>query len=93
MVAVVDVALVGAVVAAPHGVLSMEYVPLFDFFVLSELLAVSLLTPVYVFFVAAVNSAFIFGDLLLQPKSLELSQLMATSDRYVFIIRPIACAD
>lgn len=31
-----------------------------------------------------------FADFLLQPKSLELSQLMATSDRYVFIIRPIA---
>jgi hypothetical protein len=58
--------------------------------VLSELLAVSLLAPGSVFLVAFINCGFILADVLLQPKSSELSQLMSTSDAYVFIIRPIA---
>jgi hypothetical protein len=83
-------ALAGSFLGAPGGKLDTVYVPVYDLFVLSELLAVTILPPVAVFPVAIVNSAFIAGDLLLQPPTPALRALLESPDGYGTVFRPVA---
>ncbi len=65
-------------------------VAIFDLFVFSELVAVSLMPPVNVFIIAFFNSAVILLTLLLAPHTSDLAQTLSTSAAYDVIARPIA---
>lgn len=71
-----------------HGGLGVYNLPTFDLLTIAELLAVSLLPPRSVFFVALANCLFIWFGLSFLPHNAELSQLLATTG-YSVIVRPI----
>jgi hypothetical protein len=89
LVVELDAALFGATLGAPGGQLDLIYVPIFDLLVMTELIAVSLLAPVSVFVVAAVNSLLIVADVNLQPPTAAFAKLLGTADGYTVEIRPI----
>jgi len=62
----------------------------FDLFVFSELVAVSLMAPVNVFLVAIFNSAVILATLFLAPHTPALAHTLASSAAYDVIARPVA---
>jgi hypothetical protein len=84
-----DGALFGATLGAPRGQLDLIYVPIFDLLVMTQLIAVSLLAPVSVFIVAAVNSLLIVADVKFQPPTATFAKLLGTADGYTVVIRPI----
>jgi len=63
---------------------------IFDLFVFSELVAVSLMAPVNVFFVAVFNSCVILATLFLAPHTPALAQTLTTDAAYDVIARPVA---
>lgn len=74
---------------APQGILSTNGLLTYDLLVLSELIAVSVLPPWIVFFVAALNSIFMFVDIRFQPHAADLERLLHAST-YAILIRPIS---
>jgi len=89
LVIISDAVLLLAILGAPNG-LELIYVPLFDFMVIAELFAVSLLPPVSVFGVAVLNSGIIIADVYLQPHTDAFAATLASPDIYPVIVRPIA---
>ncbi|EFH83691.1 hypothetical protein [Ktedonobacter racemifer] len=76
-------------ITSPSGMLDMNGFLTFDLLVFSELLAVSLLPPSSVFFVAALNIGCIWGDILLQTHAPDLEHLWRSMS-YTLLVRPIA---
>lgn len=68
--------------------LDLTDMPLYDIFVIGELIAVSLLTIRSVFVLAGINSAFIVGDLLFQSHTQVLEAALQTQ-LILLIVRPI----
>ena len=74
-----------------NGRLAIQDIPIYYMLVISELVVVSILPPVSVFGVAAINSALIVGDLLLQPGSGAIVALLSqTDDTLTTLALPIA---
>ncbi|MBA2396590.1 MAG: hypothetical protein H0V70_28025 [Ktedonobacteraceae bacterium] len=63
--------------------------PLYDMLVLPELLVASLLPGSSIFFAALLNSLFIWGDLVFQPRTLLLQQYLSSPLFYVAVVRPV----
>jgi hypothetical protein len=63
--------------------------PLYDMLVLPELLVASLLPGSSIFFAALLNSLFIWGDLVFQPRTPLLHQYLASPLFYVALVRPV----
>jgi hypothetical protein len=61
----------------------------FDLLILSELFAVSLLPPGYVFLLMGGNCLFILANLALQPRTPELALLFANEGYYYLMVRPL----
>ncbi len=89
LVLVIDLALMMVLLGAPHGQLDLIYVPVFDLFVLSELIAATVLPPSALFLVALANSAIIFLDTQFQPPTPAFHALLGTADGYTVLARPI----
>lgn len=85
----VDTAIMLNLITSPSGMLDMNGFLTFDLLVFSELLAVSLLPPGSVFFVAALNIGCIWGDILLQAHAPDLEHLWRVMS-YTLLVRPIA---
>ena len=89
LIAVVDLGCGLMLLTTPMG-LDVSDLPTFDLLVVSELIAVSLLTPVSVFPVALSNIVFIAADLLFQPRTPELQMTLSSSMGFNAIAQPIS---
>ncbi|GCE06752.1 hypothetical protein [Dictyobacter aurantiacus] len=85
----INAAIMLNLLSSPSGLLTMNGFLTFDLLVFSELLAVSLLPPVSVFVVAALNIGCICADLFLQAHAPDLAHLWA-QESYTLLVRPIA---
>ncbi|GHO62470.1 hypothetical protein KSC_013620 [Ktedonobacter sp. SOSP1-52] len=85
----VNAAIMLNLITSPSGMLDMNGFLTFDLLVFSELVAVSLLPPSSVFFVAALNIGCIWGDILLQAHAPDLEHFWLTMS-YTLLVRPIA---
>jgi large-conductance mechanosensitive channel len=63
--------------------------PLYDMLVLPELLVASLLPGSSIFFAALLNSLFIWGDLVFQPRTPLLGQYLSSPLFYAALVRPV----
>jgi len=74
---------------APGG-LDIGMLPLFDVLIVSELIAVSLLSAESVFPVALANVLFTLTDLLFQPHTAALDRLLSSTMGYSAIVHPVS---
>jgi len=84
-----DAALAEALLSYPNFVLTQNAVPIYDMFVLSDIIAISLLPGKSIFFVSFFHSAFMLADIILQPHTPDL-QLLINQTTYSFMVRPLA---
>jgi hypothetical protein len=89
LITVVDLGCGLMLLTTPMG-LGVSDLPVFDVLIVSELIAVSLLSPTSVFPVAVSNIAFIIADLVLQPKTMELQMVLTSSMGLNTIVQPIS---
>lgn len=89
LVGILDIAILGAVAGVDSG-LSLIYLPAFDLFVISIVVAASVLPRMATFIVAALNIVLIIGDYLLQPHAPDLDQAVHTFGAVGVLDRPIA---
>ena len=85
----INAAIMLNLITSPSGRLDMNGFLTFDLLVFSELLAVSLLPPRSVFFVAILNIGCIVADILLQAHAPDLEVLWRVMS-YTLLVRPIA---
>lgn len=88
LIAAVDAALVYTLLTYAHFVLPQNAVPIYDMFVLADIIAVSLLPIRSIFFVSLVHSLFMCADIALQPHTPDL-QLLVDQTSYSFMVRPL----
>ena len=90
LIVALDISLVWIVVGQKNG-LDPLFLPIFDVFILSELVAVSLLPPATVFLVAALHCIFFIADINLQKHSMMWMQMinMQNIPLYSLLIWPI----
>ncbi len=83
-----DLALAESLLSYPGFVLTQNAVPIYDLFVLSDIIAISLLPIRSIFFVSLFHSAFMLTDIILQPHTPDL-QLLIDQTTYSFMVRPL----
>lgn len=83
-----DAALIYSLLSYPHFTLTQNAVPIYDLFVLSDIIAISLLPIRSIFYISAYHSVFMLADIVLQPHTPDL-QLLLTSTSYSLMIRPL----
>ncbi|MDQ2716042.1 MAG: hypothetical protein M3Z08_14135 [Chloroflexota bacterium] len=88
LVVAVDAALVYTLLSYAHFVLPQNAVPIYDLFVLSDIVAVSLLPIRSIFFVSLFHSVFMCADIVLQPHTPDL-QVLVDQTAYNFMVRPL----
>lgn len=88
LVACADAALIIGMQGAPGHLLDVFILPGLDLFVVSTMIAAVALPPRWVFPVAFVNISLVVAQLLFQPRTPALQQLMA-SQWYLVFSRPI----
>lgn len=89
LIVVVDLGCGLMLLTTPMG-LDVSDLPIFDVLIISELIAVSLLTPNSVFPVALSNIAFIVADLIFQPRTMEMQMVLTGSMGFSAIAQPIS---
>ncbi len=89
LIAVVDLGCGLMLLTTPMG-LDASDLPIFDVLIVSEIIAVSLISPISVFPVALSNIVFIIADLLFQPRTMELNMVLKSDMAYNAISQPIA---
>ena len=89
LIAVVDLGCGLMLLTTPMG-LDASDLPVFDVLIVSEIIAVSLISPMSVFPVALSNIVFIIADLLFQPRTMELDMVLKSDMAYNAIAQPIA---
>jgi hypothetical protein len=72
LVALICAAVIGIIVAAPNGKITLVYLPAYDILALPVVIGASILPRGSSFIIATVNIALIYGDLLLQPRANDL---------------------
>lgn len=83
-----DIALIYTLLSYPHFQLTQNAVPIYDLFVLSDIIAVSLLPINSIIYFSLFHSAFIMGDIILQPHAPDL-QVLVDQTTYSFMVRPL----
>ncbi len=89
LIAVVDLGCGLMLLTTPMG-LDASDLPVFDVLIVSEIIAVSLISPMSVFPVALSNIVFIVADLLFQPRTMELNMVLKSDMAYNAIAQPIS---
>ncbi len=89
LITVVDLGCGLMLLTTPMG-LGVSDLPTFDLLVVSELIAVSLLTPTSVFPVAISNIVFIAADLMFQPRTPELQMVLSSNMGFNAVAQPIS---
>lgn len=88
IVSAVDVALAFSLLSYPHFTLTQNAIPIYDLFVLSDIIAISLLPGKSIFFISFCHSVFMLADIALQPHTPDLQELL-TSTGYSLMVRPL----
>ncbi|HET8910899.1 MAG TPA: hypothetical protein VFN23_05525 [Ktedonobacteraceae bacterium] len=88
LVAAFDCAMAEALLSYPNFVLPQNAVPIYDMFVLSDIIAISLLPIKSIFFISSFHSIFMMADIILQPHTPDL-QALVDSTTYSFMVRPL----
>lgn len=88
IIASFDTALIFSLLSYPHFTLTQNAVPIYDLFVLSDIIAVSLLPITSIFYISCYHSVFMLADILLQPHTPDLQVLIAQTT-YSFMVRPL----
>lgn len=83
-----DAALIDSLLSYPRFTLTQNAIPIYDLFVLSDIIAISLLPMRSIFYVSAYHSVFMLADIVLQPHTPDL-QVLLTSTSYSLMIRPL----
>jgi hypothetical protein len=89
IVGALDCALAEALLSYPNLTLTQNAVPIYDLFVLSDIIAISLLPINSIFYVSLYHSLFMMADIIVQPKTADL-QLLVDQTTYSFMVRPLA---
>jgi hypothetical protein len=83
-----DIALIFTLLSYPGFKLTQNAVPIYDMFVLSDIIAVSLLPINSILYFSLFHSVFMMGDIILQPHAPDL-QLLIDQTTYSFMVRPL----
>ena len=83
-----DIALIYTLLSYPNFMLTQNAVPIYDLFVLSDIIAVSLLPINSIIYFSLFHSVFMMGDIILQPHAPDL-QLLVDQTTYSFMVRPL----
>lgn len=83
-----DIALIYTLLSYPKFMLTQNAVPIYDLFVLSDIIAVSLLPINSILYFSLFHSVFMMGDIILQPHAPDL-QLLVNQTTYSFMVRPL----
>ena len=83
-----DVALIYSLLSYPHFTLTQNAIPIYDLFVISDIIAISLLPVQSIFYVSLYHSIFMLADVVLQPHTPDL-QFLLTSTDYSLMVRPL----
>ena len=83
-----DIALIFSLLSYPHFTLTQNAVPIYDMFVLSDIIAISLLPVNSILFISFFHSVFMLADIILQPHTPDL-QVLVNQTAYSFMIRPL----
>jgi hypothetical protein len=74
LVVMISGAIFGVLLGAPHGQVSLVYLPIYDILAVPVVIGASILPRISSFLIAAANIALVYADLLLQPKADDLQQ-------------------
>jgi hypothetical protein len=88
IIASLDTALIFSLLSYPHFTLTQNAVPIYDLFVLSDIIAVSLLPIRSILYISCYHSIFMLADIVLQPHTPDLQVLIAQTT-YSFMVRPL----
>jgi hypothetical protein len=88
IVASFDTALIFSLLTYPHLTLTQNAVPIYDLFVLSDIIAVSLLPIKSILYISCYHSIFMLADIVLQPHTPDL-QALIDQTTYSFMVRPL----
>ena len=83
-----DIALIYTLLSYPNFMLTQNAVPIYDLFVVSDIIAISLLPINSIIYFSLFHSAFMMGDIILQPHAPDL-QLLVDQTTYSFMVRPL----
>lgn len=88
IVASFDAALIFSLLSYPHATLTQNAVPIYDMFVLSDIIAISLLPIRSILYISLYHSVFMLADVMLQPHTPDL-QALIDQTTYSFMVRPL----
>lgn len=88
IVSAFDIALIYTLLSYPHFMLTQNAVPIYDLFVLSDIIAISLLPASSILYISFFHSIFMLGDIILQPHASDL-QVLVDQTTYSFMVRPL----
>lgn len=88
IVASFDAALIFSLLSYPHATLTQNAVPIYDMFVLSDIIAISLLPIRSILYISFYHSVFMLADVILQPHTPDL-QALIDQTTYSFMVRPL----
>ncbi len=83
-----DIALIYTLLSYPHFMLTQNAVPIYDLFVLSDIIAISLLPINSILYFSLFHSFFMMGDIIFQPHAPDL-QILVDQTTYSFMVRPL----
>lgn len=83
-----DTALIYSLLSYPHFTLTQNAVPIYDLFVLSDIIAISLLPINSILYISSFHSVFMLADIVLQPHTPDL-QVLVDSTGYSLMVRPL----
>ncbi len=83
-----DIALIYTLLSYQNFMLTQNAVPIYDLFVLSDIIAISLLPINSILYFSFFHSVFMMGDIILQPHAPDL-QLLVNQTTYSFMVRPL----
>lgn len=88
IIGALDVAFIYTLLSYAHLMLPQNAVPIYDLFVLSDIIAVSLLPINSILYFSSFHSIFMLADVILQPHAPDL-QTLINETNYSFMVRPL----
>ncbi|GCE16092.1 hypothetical protein [Tengunoibacter tsumagoiensis] len=89
LILAIDATIMISLLSYPGLMLSQNAIPIYDLFVLSDIVAVSLLPRKSILYISLFHSIFICADVYLQPHTADLHELLLRTN-YSIMVRPLA---
>lgn len=83
-----DAGLIYTLLSYAHYILPQNAVPIYDLFVISDIIAISLLPINSILYISFFHSTFMLADIILQPHTPDL-QVLVDQTTYSFMVRPL----